>query len=87
MTYNTNLNDSFDVPEYAAALNKIIAAKKVQLNTRRNLIKVDPIKKEATFELLNEKAVPNGKTEVQKVIFLHNRKLFLSALRYTFVYF
>lgn len=71
LTYNTYLNDVFDVPKYAAALNEVIKEKSIALKLRRNLKKVDMAKKEATFEILSTNAKPTGEIETQKFDLLH----------------
>lgn len=60
--YNTALGKVFAVEKYAVELMKVVEKKGIQLNVRHNLIKVDPLKRKATFELLDENARPNGKT-------------------------
>uniref|UniRef100_A0A0M3JV37 Sulfide:quinone oxidoreductase, mitochondrial n=1 Tax=Anisakis simplex TaxID=6269 RepID=A0A0M3JV37_ANISI len=69
--YNTYLPDVFDVPKYAKPLNEIIKQKRIDLHLRRSLKKVNVIKKEAVFDLLDDKAKPTGATAVQKYDFLH----------------
>lgn len=48
---------------------KIVESKNIELNVRRNLIKVDPITRTATFEILDDDAVSTGKTVSFKVYF------------------
>jgi hypothetical protein len=66
--YNTALPSIFGVPKYAAALMKVVADRKIQLNTRytscfistrtctfRHVLKeVVPEKREAIFDVLDE---------------------------------
>ncbi|KHN81777.1 Sulfide:quinone oxidoreductase, mitochondrial [Toxocara canis] len=69
--YYTYLPDVFDVPKYAKPLNEIIKAKRIDLSCRRSLKSIDPLKKEAVFDILNEQSKPNGQTAVQKYDLLH----------------
>uniref|UniRef100_A0A7E4VXU3 Sulfide:quinone oxidoreductase, mitochondrial n=1 Tax=Panagrellus redivivus TaxID=6233 RepID=A0A7E4VXU3_PANRE len=71
ISYNTSLGAIFGIPKYAASLMKQVESRGIELNTRTNLIEVDPEKKQATFELLNAEAQPTGKTIVKKYDLLH----------------
>lgn len=69
ITYCTSLGRVFGIKKYADALMKIVESKNIELNVRRNLIKVDPITRTATFEILDDDAVSTGKTVSFKVYF------------------
>uniref|UniRef100_A0A915BTK7 Sulfide:quinone oxidoreductase, mitochondrial n=1 Tax=Parascaris univalens TaxID=6257 RepID=A0A915BTK7_PARUN len=71
ITYCTSLGRVFGVKKYADTLMKIVESKDIELNVRRNLIKVDAITRTATFEILDEDAVPTGETVSFKYDFLH----------------
>uniref|UniRef100_A0A0M3IPI6 Sulfide:quinone oxidoreductase, mitochondrial n=1 Tax=Ascaris lumbricoides TaxID=6252 RepID=A0A0M3IPI6_ASCLU len=71
ITYCTSLGRVFGIKKYADALMKIVESKNIELNVRRNLIKVDPITRTATFEILDDDAVSTGKTVSFKYDFLH----------------
>ncbi|VDN19192.1 unnamed protein product [Gongylonema pulchrum] len=62
MMYNTSLGRIFGVEKYAKGLMKVIQDRNIELNTRHNLIKVDPLTQTASFELLDDTAKPTGKT-------------------------
>lgn len=67
LVYNTYLNDIFDVPKYAKALNEVAKEKSIIVHLRRNLKIVDLIKKEAVFEILDTDAKATGETDTQNV--------------------
>lgn len=69
--YNTYLPDIFDVPKYAKTLNEIAKQKHIDVSLRRSLKSIDPIKKEAVFDILTEQSKPSGKTVVQRVSDVH----------------
>uniref|UniRef100_A0A0M3HPB9 Sulfide:quinone oxidoreductase, mitochondrial n=1 Tax=Ascaris lumbricoides TaxID=6252 RepID=A0A0M3HPB9_ASCLU len=69
--YNTYLPDIFDVPKYAKTLNEIAKQKHIDVSLRRSLKSIDPIKKEAVFDILTEQSKPSGKTVVQRYDLLH----------------
>ncbi|VDM50609.1 unnamed protein product [Toxocara canis] len=71
MIYNTSLGRVFGVEKYAQTLQKIIDAKNIELNVRRNLLRVDPLTQTATFQILDDNAKPTGKTVDFKYDFLH----------------
>lgn len=60
--YNTSLGRIFGVEKYAKELMKVVEAKNIKLNVRHNLIKLDPLKQIACFELLDDNAKSTGKT-------------------------
>ncbi|KAF7268435.1 sulfide quinone oxidoreductase [Rhynchophorus ferrugineus] len=60
--YNTSLPVIFGVKKYADALWKICKERNIKVNTRTNLISVNPEKKEAVFENLDK---PEEKTTFQ----------------------
>lgn len=60
--YNTSLGRVFGVEKYAKGLMEVVKKKDIQLNLRHNLIKLDTRTQTATFELLDDNAIPNGKT-------------------------
>lgn len=62
VTYNTSLPVIFGVKKYADALWKICKERNINVNTRTNLISVNPEKKEAIFENLDK---PDEKTTFQ----------------------
>jgi len=67
ISYNTTLAKIFGIEVYANALMKIINSRGIKLNTRTNLIAVDPERRVATFELLDE----NGRTVEKEYDLLH----------------
>ncbi|KHN88206.1 Sulfide:quinone oxidoreductase, mitochondrial [Toxocara canis] len=71
ISYCTSLGRVFGIQKYADALMKIVESKNIQLNIRRNLIKVEPLTRTATFEVLDDCATPTGKTVSFKYDFLH----------------
>lgn len=62
--YNTALPVIFGVKKYADSLWNVCKARDVTVNLQTNLVKVDPDKKQATFEKLNSP----GETLVQEVL-------------------
>lgn len=66
--YNTSLGKIFGVEKYAVALNKVVKQRGIELNVRHNLVAVDPARKVATFELLDENAAPNGQKREFEVL-------------------
>ena len=49
--FNTSLEKIFGVKKYADALTKIVKKRGIKLNFKRNLISINPEKKEAVFEV------------------------------------
>ena len=49
--FNTSLEKIFGVKKYADALTKIVKKRDIKLNFKRNLISINPEKKEAVFEV------------------------------------
>ena len=60
--FNTSLDRLFRVQKYADALMKIVKQRDIQLNFKRNLIKINPDTQEATFEVLNGSVPPKLET-------------------------
>lgn len=59
--YNTSLPVIFGVKTYADALWKICKERNIQVNTRTNLVSINPEKQEATFENMDK---PEEKTTI-----------------------
>ncbi|XP_050295234.1 sulfide:quinone oxidoreductase, mitochondrial [Anthonomus grandis grandis] len=55
--YNTSLPVIFGVKKYADALWKVCKSRNIAVNTRTNLVSIDPVKKEAVFENLDKPEV------------------------------
>lgn len=53
ITYNTSLPVIFGVKKYADALWKVCNERNINVNTRTNLVAIDPDKNEATFQNLD----------------------------------
>lgn len=62
MRYNTALPAIFGVKHYAQVLDKVAAAKDIEVNTRHALVEVRPDTKEAVFDVLDAE----GKASSQK---------------------
>ncbi|KAL3123195.1 hypothetical protein niasHT_010365 [Heterodera trifolii] len=69
--YYTALGRIFGVPKYAASLERIVKERGVELHPRHNLVKVNPEKHEAEFELLDEKGKGTGQRQIVEYSFLH----------------
>ncbi|CEF65507.1 Pyridine nucleotide-disulphide oxidoreductase, FAD/NAD(P)-binding domain-containing protein [Strongyloides ratti] len=69
--YNTTLPKIFGVDKYAKALMKHVDERGIILNTRRNLVKVDPLNNKATFEQLNDDGTLSGKFVEEEFTYLH----------------
>ncbi len=52
--YNSALGVIFGVKKYADELLKVVDRKGIQVNFKRNLIEVDAVNRQATFEVLEE---------------------------------
>uniref|UniRef100_A0A0N5BXJ2 Sulfide:quinone oxidoreductase, mitochondrial n=1 Tax=Strongyloides papillosus TaxID=174720 RepID=A0A0N5BXJ2_STREA len=63
--YNTILPRIFAIEKYSNALTKYAESKNINVNYRTNLSKIDPIKRIATFDILNESLLPTG--EIKKI--------------------
>ncbi|KAL6441955.1 hypothetical protein ACFW04_002370 [Cataglyphis niger] len=66
VTYNTALPVIFGVKKYADSLWNVCKKRGICVNLQTNLVKINPKKKQATFEKLN-----SGETSVQNYSFLH----------------
>ena len=66
--YNTSLGVIFGIPRYAKVLDNICQSRNIQVNKRRNLVKVDHKTKTATFELLDSE---DGETIDYEYSMLH----------------
>lgn len=52
--YNSALGVIFGVKKYADELLKVIDRKNIQVNFKRSLVEVDPVNRQAIFEVLEE---------------------------------
>ncbi|KAH3853129.1 hypothetical protein DPMN_095651, partial [Dreissena polymorpha] len=66
--YNSALGVIFGVKKYAERLLTVVERKNINLNLRESLTSVDPLKKTATFDLLDNK---NGEKKTYTYDFLH----------------
>lgn len=64
MIYNTSLPVIFGVKKYADALWKICTERDIAVNTRTNLVAINPDAKQATFEKLD---APEGPPSILPV--------------------
>lgn len=71
LIYTTSLAKLFGIESYLNALNKVAEEKNIDVRTRTNLIKVDPGRKVATFEKLDDCAKPTGETYELEYSLLH----------------
>lgn len=67
--YNTALPVIFGVKKYADSLWNVCKQRDITVNLQTNLVKIDPSKRQATFEKLNSP----GETLVQEVSFIYLR--------------
>uniref|UniRef100_A0A0N4Z5B3 Sulfide:quinone oxidoreductase, mitochondrial n=1 Tax=Parastrongyloides trichosuri TaxID=131310 RepID=A0A0N4Z5B3_PARTI len=69
--YNTILPRIFGIERYSEELTKYAKSKDINVNYRTALSKIDPIKRIATFDLLNEDVKPSGNTKEIEYDLLH----------------
>ncbi|CAL7933149.1 unnamed protein product [Xylocopa violacea] len=67
VVYNTALPVIFGVKKYADALWEVCKRRDITVNVQTNLVKIDPVKEEATFEKLDD----SNETIVEKYSLLH----------------
>lgn len=68
VVYKTSLATIFGVEKYARKLREICDRRGIAVDTRQNLIRINPGKREATFECLDD---PNNKTVCVEYAMLH----------------
>uniref|UniRef100_A0A0N4Z1R7 Sulfide:quinone oxidoreductase, mitochondrial n=1 Tax=Parastrongyloides trichosuri TaxID=131310 RepID=A0A0N4Z1R7_PARTI len=71
VSYNTTLPKIFGVDKYANSLMKHVNERDIILNTRKNLVKVDPLSNKATFEFLNDDGTSSGRFLEEEFSYLH----------------
>lgn len=69
VTYNTALPVIFGVKKYADSLWNVCKERDICVNLQTNLVKINPNKRQATFEKLNSP----GETSVQDVCFFYSK--------------
>ena len=67
--FKTPMAVLFSIEKYRNSLIKVCQQRNIQVDLQRNLIEIDPAKKEATFGFLTEDTEAPRKTETLKVIF------------------
>ena len=72
--FNTSLEKIFGVKKYADALTKIVKKRDIKLNFKRNLISINPEKKEAVFE------VPDDTDSEKKLLETYQVGVFTKAI-------
>lgn len=69
--FNTSLEKIFGVKKYADALTKIVEKRDIKLNLKRNLVSINPEKKEAVFEVPDDTNSEKKLLETYQYDFIH----------------